>query len=304
MKFALIVVIISLLLTLCHVHRIGHNMILSYLMRIRRRIVYRNSYLLSNFDVVFSRNHSIRSIQGPAAVNVHNDAKNQYALLGMAQYIPAVEGIQRRESLEENMRILMSEVLRHVHVDGRLLGIEDVAVLNVLSFPGSYFPVIHTDIDFGAFPVSHGFNVWYLMSNPNPTGNMFILDTPQVEPHSYLEVLADKTLIVSQCNLKILREADPSIRTDGLSYIDADAGDCLIFGKTVYHMSDPRVEAHGDSRLAVNLRVLVREPDGGITVDLTENCAYNSNLRDRMAIAAGTDVFRIFPSLTELAKLF
>ena len=300
-------ILILIIIVLICISRIDsmRDHILFYAMWVRRKLHGKN-YLLDNFDAAFTRNIPIETVGGEHTprINAHSDAKNQYTLRDMHAFMPLVDCIRRRERFDESLERFMPEVLKHVHVNGRVIGVGDVVLVDVLSPFGAYFPSIHTDIEFGAVPNCNGFQVWYLLVNPNPTGNMFILDTPQVQSHTYLDVQEDKTLIVSQCGDKVLRVADPSIRTDGLSYLNAKEGDCFIFGKSLYHMSDPRNERHGNSRLAVNFRVIVRETDGGITLDLTDNCAYNTHLRHRIGVPKGVNILRIFPTLTELARMF
>jgi hypothetical protein len=55
-------------------------------------------------------------------------------------------------------------------------------------------------------------------------------------------------------------------------------GECLIFGQNTYHMSDFR---KSKNRYAVNFRIIIKDPDGGIPININKNCLYNKNFLNK-----------------------
>ena len=53
----------------------------------------------------------------------------------------------------------------------------------------------------------------------------------------------------------------------------------LIFGKNLYHMSDYRLSTY---RYSLNFRVIIKDEDGGIPINLSNNCLYNENFMKRI----------------------
>ena len=81
---------------------------------------------------------------------------------------------------------------------------------------------------------------------PTKTGGIVKTFHDQNKPESLLKVFSS----VNESGLKF-------------QYLDMHAGDCLILSKRTLHMSDPRPSLAGKTinRLALNLRVIVREKD-------------------------------------------
>lgn len=164
--------------------------------------------------------------------------------------------------------------------------LEDCVIVDVVNLPGAYFPTIHTDVEFAAFTSPAGFQVWTLVENAHPLGygNMFLYEHPGMpEPLPYVLQLTatgegDKSgegfirvsehtavtagLGVKPINMTGFRD-DLRIDQGRSTYLDFEAGDTLVMNTQVPHCSDTsRLE--GYHRVAVNFRVVVRDPDGGL----------------------------------------
>ena len=64
---------------------------------------------------------------------------------------------------------------------------------------GGYFPFFHTDIEWDTFKDSNGFQVWVCFleedKSISPRGNMFLLETDQIENANVLEIKEDSIVI-------------------------------------------------------------------------------------------------------------
>ena len=57
------------------------------------------------------------------------------------------------------------------------------------------------------------------------------------------------------------------------------SGECLLFGKNTYHMSDFRKSKY---RYSVNFRVIIKDSDGGIPINISKKCTYNLNFINKI----------------------
>jgi hypothetical protein len=108
---------------------------------------------------------------------------------------------------------------------------------------------------------------------------MFILDTPQVVPSTSLKFDKNAVRVHEQCSDIFLHDLDESVYTDRMRYLNMSEGECLIFGKSLYHMSDFRKQS---KRVCLNFRVIIKDPDGGVPVNLDYKCSYNNLFKKRI----------------------
>jgi hypothetical protein len=148
------------------------------------------------------------------------------------------------------------------------------------------------------FDKSEGFQIWYLYENDESYGNMFILDTPQVLPSSELQMSQEKIIIREQCDKETITIADPHMLDDPMYYLDMKKGECFIMNKNVYHTSDIR---NNPNRSAVNLRIVIKDPDGGIPVNYDQSCPYNMFMKRYRGSKVRNG--KIYPGLFDMLEL-
>ena len=133
------------------------------------------------------------------------------------------------------------------------------------------------------FPDADAFQIWYLVENDKPYGNMFMASNADLSardaPCRYL-LQADGSITKvhhnldpNECPLAQFKDTD-SIDMR-FQYLDMRPGDCMIMSKRTLHMSDPRPHLEGNSieRLAMNVRVLIK-PAARPTFNLWEHHKY------------------------------
>ena len=86
-----------------------------------------------------------------------------------------------------------------------------------------------------------------------------------------------------------------------VSYLNMREGECLIFGKNLYHMSDFRKSKY---RYSINLRVIIKDEDGGIPVNLEGNCLYNYNFKIKILTKNIKKINnKIYPEMFDLINM-
>ena len=133
---------------------------------------------------------------------------------------------------------------------------------------------------------AEGFNLWYLISNEESEGNMFVAQTPSLTdqmppirfeflPSGAVQVVHNEGGIAPRVCREYGSISELSLR---FSYVDARPGECLVMSKRTLHMSDPRPHLAGRpvNRLALNMRVLFK-PRGFRTVGLNPSYPHNSS---------------------------
>lgn len=242
------------------------------------------------------------SFDHPRLINAQRARKNEYVIVALDEAFR--HGIPQRivagADRAGNVSRLLQHLLPHVRVDGVPVEPHRCIIVDLLTSTGGYFPSMHTDVEWSVFDDSDGFQIWMLLKNDLETGNMFILDTPYAMPASRFQSLGygrPGVSIVSQCSSRVLAQ-HKEMRGE-LKYLGMRPGECLIFGKNLYHCSDPR---QSSQREAMNFRVVIADPDGGVPVNLSGMCAYAFRMRMRI-LGIPMENGRIFPSPMQLLQL-
>jgi hypothetical protein len=254
-----------------------YNNLLVLLLNIKLLFFYDNDkYLHDNFNLIFKNIENINSntFSSNYKINADKNSINQYKIINIIDDYYLAKNIVNNFDKNNNIKELLKLLLPHVNVNGNNINIEECVIVDLLKSDVQSFPSIHTDIEWGIFDNSNGFQVWYLYENNENIGNMFILDTEYVIPSSYLYYYSDNTIIMrEQCGDKIIKKFNNFNDINAkVKYLDMHKGECLIFGKNLYHFSDFRKSKY---RYSINFRIIIKDSDGSIPINLTNNCSYN-----------------------------
>lgn len=258
-------------------HFIYNNIIKIFLFLKKKENNKNNIYLHNNFDIIF-KNYNIEYInsnnfQNNYQINSSKDSINQYKIINLYKYYDSVTNIINNNNINQNIYNLLTEILLHVNINGKKININDCIILDLISVSGQPFTFIHTDIEWNIFNNSDVFQVWYLYYNTDIVGNMFLFDTDIVKDHSYLQY-NDKNIVQhDQCTKQIINTYNYDNVNLKIKYLNMTNGECLIFGKNLYHMSDYRNSKY---RHAINFRVIIKDSDGGISLNLNKINDYNN----------------------------
>ena len=239
----------------------------------------------------------------PTMINAQRDRKNEYGIVALDEALRRnlLRDIAKGEDRAGNVSQLLRYILPHVSVDGTPVERHRCIVVDLMTSTGGYFPSMHTDVEWSVFDASDGFQTWILLENALKTGNMFILDTPDVLPASVISSFGcgggKPVTIKAQCGGQLL--ATHKELQGQLKYLDMRPGECLLFGKNLYHCSDLRPSSQ---RTSINFRVVIADKDGGVPVNLSGVCAYAFRMRMRtLGIPMQND--RIFPKPMQFLQL-
>ena len=216
---------------------------------------HRNKAFLRSFHTLFPHIQFIdTSTNEPQLVECSRHATRQYKCINMEKHLSAMS--QSRVS-RESIDNLLSDLIEHVQLNGMRVDLEDCIICDVLNVSGSYFPTLHTDMEWDLYE-SDGFQVWYLIRNDDDdVGNMFVWDADTPETPVFIRKN-------SQCDMAAYSHISrQKIRclcsTQGtMKYLRMRQGDCFIFGQRLAHMSDWRLPP-GLTRHALNFRVFIRK---------------------------------------------
>uniref|UniRef100_A0A7S3B575 Uncharacterized protein n=1 Tax=Haptolina ericina TaxID=156174 RepID=A0A7S3B575_9EUKA len=211
----------------------------------------------------------------------------------MADSLGGDESQEAREAKAAVLDDLIAAALEHIEVHGRKLTLDDCYVYSCTQERGAYFPHVHWDTDYLAFPDVDAFQLWYLVANEKPTGNMFMASTPDLSssdmPCRYLVqqdggvVKAHHDTSDEECPIKSFS----SLEDAGLRfrYLDMRPGDCVIMAKRTLHGSDPRPHLRGETvdRLAMNVRILIK-PKGRRTFNIWTGHRYFSYIANMKSL--------------------
>lgn len=188
------------------------------------------------------------------------------------------------EIMADTLDALLVQVLPSISLaNGRKPRLDECILHSVLLERGAYFPSIHWDSQWAVFPNADGFQLWYLLENDMvDEGNMFLVDTPHLFPDDDGPVrfipttggVVRKLLHGRTVHEQVLEEYSVDEADLSFKYLDMQPGDCLVMSKRTLHMSDPRPHLRNEkvSRLALNVRVLVRPSDTNV-IDIDPTCA-------------------------------
>lgn len=188
-------------------------------------------------------------------VECARDARGEFAACARPELLDGL----RAGATPGRIDALLKSLLPLVALRGRSVAFDDLVVVDVLETKGSYFPSMHTDIEWNMYP-TNGFQVWMLLENDDTAGvgNMFIFDT-DVRSGGGAQITYDER---RGLHAKLpdhrgrLQQARP-LEVLQARYLDFRPGDCIVFGQNLVHMSDFR--SHAAGRRAVNFRVLIRD---------------------------------------------
>lgn len=212
----------------------------------------------------------------PLSLNVDRDAVSDWGIVEMANHIDSMKKLSRlnlncktgRQEAGDILDRLLGDLLPHLKVRGDSPKLQDCVYFSMQKERGAYFPVIHWDSDWLQFPDADGFQLWYLLENEEPTGNMFMVETEELKPDDMpvrflptMEGGCIKThhnLILPEFAIKTYNQfSDCKLQ---FKYLNMIPGDCMVMSKRTLHMSDPRPTLAGMTvnRLAVNVRVIIQ----------------------------------------------
>jgi len=240
---------------------------------------YNHSALLPELNA--ARTISAASFEHAPRVNVGPKAVQEYKIVdAQALLKPLLELYRTRVNSEAAALsdMLLKLMLPHIHLDGKQLQLSDLVFYGFNLERGAYYPDMHWDTDWNMFPNAAGFQLWYMLEEPDEKitgewGNMFLARTPELLPNDlplYMRVNEDGSLTK---NLHLMYAMHPVMgwgrwQDANLSfeYLRPKPGEVLIFSKRTLHFSDPRPYMHGlkVDRLVMNMRVIVKHPQYGV----------------------------------------
>jgi len=218
-----------------------------------------------------------------STINVVQDAMQQWKIFDASPVLDQVKACmedalvadQSAEAEAAKAKMIdsvVSAALKHVHIEGRSLTLDDCFVFQCAQERGAYFPNIHWDTEYMAFPDCDAFQIWYMLENDQSTGNMFMAHTPDLQSHDlparYLmqkdgsvQKVLHNAAPHEECPLRHFKSVDDLDFT--FTYLDMKPGDCMVMSKRTLHTSDPRPHVLGETikRLAMNVRVLIKPAD-------------------------------------------
>lgn len=174
----------------------------------------------------------------------------------------------------------------------------NLVIMDVVDHPGTYFPSIHSDIEWN-FIQNNGFQIWSLEkrhSNSNDVGNMFLyynkyLFNKYNGVGIYIRLENNKILIVKNCilseipgliiNKNYILESmsiNDFMKNTKKYYLKFNEGDCIAFNKNILHCSDYRVK--NSSRISFNYRVVIKNKNQNIHIN-KDNCGYVHKLNTK-----------------------
>jgi hypothetical protein len=175
--------------------------------------------------------------------------------------------------------MLLKEMLLHININNKNVNINDCVIVDLIKSDIQTFPSIHTDIEWSIFDNSDGFQAWYLYKNDDNVGNMFLFETDIVKSHSYLSYSENNVSIFEHADQTIINTLKHSDVRPKVRYLNMKGGECLIFCKNLYHMSDFRKSTY---RYSINFRVILRDADGGIPLNLSRDCIYINSYKKKL----------------------
>lgn len=212
--------------------------------KITRRIQqekYKDLYL--NFDELCG---PIRNLPYKCGtVDCSRSGNAQYSMLDLSDMV-----IDASYNCIDN---ILLRILPFINLNNKGVTIDQLVVVDIINTYGSYFPSIHTDIEWNYYPMN-GFQVWVLISNENhDKGNMFFFETNDAIAGGGNSVnIEDKCFVCERKKERKTIELKNTAR-----YVNIREKNCVFFNQNMLHMSDFRQS--DNTRHALNFRVLVCE---------------------------------------------
>lgn len=227
-------------------------------------IYNQNKYFLENFDQIIKPYYRNDVTYNNGSININSEAKNEYCLLKDVYDKDFIRELQ--SGSKDAINNAFKKIIGHIKINGKPVEPNDFILLNSVNIEGSYFPYFHTDSEWATFCENDGFQVWILLqedTNIAPRGNMFIMKTNEVQPHTSIKIHEKGVDLVSNIfnssehiikSYSSLNDLHPEIE-----YIKCNIGDAFIMNKNVYHCSDP--VGIGSNRKAINFRLIYKPND-------------------------------------------
>lgn len=214
------------------------------------------------------------------SININRSAINQYSILHEKLSSSMIDEL-KKDVTASTLKKLLRKIVPYLHLDGKVVDMEDFIFVDSLNFSGNYFQGFHTDVEWVTFCESNGFQIWILLEEDEaikPRGNMFLLETPDVRPGQVINIYEDRVDIIENCSgvfypkvlntFKSLDEINPKI-----TYLNANIGEVFIMNPSLFHCSDPIVR--NSSRRALNVRV-VHKPTKRLKICNDRNNSYTN----------------------------
>ncbi len=178
-------------------------------------------------------------------------------------------------NIQKDSELILNNFIENNHSLKELKN--DLFIYDALDFSGAYFPSAHTDIEWNKIK-NDGFQIWSLIKNDQPTGNMFIFYNKYLYDkykhtaiylRKYKQKGIDYIAVIKNCkyseflyyiNKNYIYElipVDEFVKQTKKYYLDFKPGDSMLFKKNVIHMSDYRNKTN--HRKAFNFRVAIKK---------------------------------------------
>ena len=123
-------------------------------------------------------------------VDIDPDVHTQYKILPMSkrhhQSLLELHNTRRRDHARSAIDALLLDIIPHVKLGDRKIGLDDLYYFSLVLDRGAYFPFIHWDTDWMQYPSSAGFQVWFMLDAPKADlgheGSMFMVHTDALGP--------------------------------------------------------------------------------------------------------------------------
>ena len=243
----------------------------------KNRMIIQHNYLNNNFYKIFPkekiRNINYKDFKNDYKVNIDKNLKNQYKIANLKNILPLMNKLYKEQNLLDYKLLnnIFKEILKHVHLNGKKINIEDCVILDMIMSEGGYFPGFHTDVYWNTFDDNHAFQIWYLLDNNEDKGNMFILPVNFVEQGTFLIIEKDKILVNAHGDVNLKKINYNEHIKSNIKYLDMKGGECLIFTKELYHMSDFR---YVKNRININVRFALKDKNGMININTNKKSEY------------------------------
>lgn len=236
-----------------------------------------NDYFIRNFDTLINPYYKGNLPISNKPIHINRNSKNQFVLLNETVTSSQIQELKAGLLSENIMTSLFNKISPYLHMGNISLAYDDFIFIDMLVNKGSYFPGFHSDIEWSTFCKHHGFQIWILLEEDeliSPKGNMFVLESKEVEPHTSLMFKKDglhfqensKSNIVfakSKRHYSNLSQINPSFY-----YLKSKVGQIFLMNPNVFHCSDPRFEK--TTRLSFNIRAIYN-PSNKLNI-----CNYNN----------------------------
>lgn len=225
-------------------------------------IYYQSKYFIKNCDKIVEPFYKGKIEIDNKSINISKNLKNEYSLLDKENTEGLLNNLNLVQPSNETLNELLKRISKYIHLDGKKISYQDLAIIDVLNVPGNYFPFFHTDVEWNTYCKYDGFQIWILLNYDKKNksrGNMFIMETDEVKTGTAIQINKNNVLMVKNEGKIVfpntlkkyssLKELKPKIK-----YLNADIGEVFLMNKNVYHTSDPFIR--NSSRRAINLRVI------------------------------------------------